>query len=397
MDFFERLKLYQKEIDEDTDVYGQNFLPNKYVDNDPKKPKEEVYEYPLSEKAREIMRTYEIESLRKRYSNFSEGVDISENMQRIDIELMDTASNYWNYMPLPNKTEMIELITSIENVGLINPIVLLQEESGLYTILCGRSRYLALCFLYANNPLDKYKYPMCFVLDSKKVDEHFIRALMIDSNFNYRKIPQRTFIKMILERFSILKRSKQFRNDLNIAERLSEEFSMSTSSVYNYLSLSKLSEEIMTLLLEGRISLQVGRAFARVEPDIQVMILNNIDFKDINFYFKMEFITRDNNMDTLEKVQKRIRSSNNIVPQSSGFYVKLNNGMLKYFTEKLVEILKEAINKFSVSIGNGSIGKFFKIKFDKSVMKYLASKNYVDEKILSKLSSRTIADVYGRQ
>ena len=396
MDFFEQLKQYQIILNESYESHGEGLFTHKYADNDPRKPREEVFKYPLSDKTREEMRAAELEILRKRTSNFSQGVDISENMQRIDIELMVPSPDDWNYMPLPSKAQMIPLIASIESIGLLQPLIVLKQEDGNYTILCGRSRYLAHCYLYNKNPLDRFKYPICFVLDEKKIDEQFIKALILDSNFKYRKIPQHIFIKMILERHKILKNSKLFRGESNVAQQLSEEFNMSESGVYNYLSLSNLSDEVMTLLLENRISLRVAGAFARVNPDVQVMILNNINFKDVNFYFKIEFITRDRTIKTLEEVKTRIKSSMNIVPQSSGVYIKLNNGLLKLFMEKLVEVLKEAISKYSLAIGRGSIAKIFKVKYDKALMKYLAAMDYVDENLLRKLNSRTIADVYRR-
>ncbi|MCL2321743.1 MAG: ParB N-terminal domain-containing protein [Oscillospiraceae bacterium] len=393
MDFFEQLKEYQGIFN---DIDGDGLFIRKYADNDPRKPREEVFECPISEESREEMRRTEMEVLRKRSSNFSQGVDISENMQRIDIELMNPSTEDWNYMPLPSKAEMIPLIASIESIGLLQPLILLKQEDGTYTILCGRSRYLALCYLYNKNPLDRFKYPMCFVLDAKKVDEHFIRALIIDSNFNYRKIPQHIFIRMILERHVILKNSKMFRSESNVARELATEFNMSESSVYNYLSLSNLSEEVMTLLFEKRISLRVAGAYARVNPEVQLMILNNIDFKDVNFYFKIEFITRGRNIKTLDDVLARIKSSKDIVPQNSVVHIKLNNGLLELFMEKLVEILKEAVSKYSLAIGNGSIARIFKVKYDKALMKYLAAMNYVDQNILNKLNGRTITDVYRR-
>jgi len=394
MDFFEQLKQSQIMLNDNLESYGDGLFTRKYADKDPRKPREEVFECPISEESKEESRRVELEVLRKRSGNFSQGVDISENMQRIDIELMNPPIEDWNYMPLPSKADMIPLIASIESIGLLQPLILLKQEDGTYTILSGRSRYLALSYLYNKNPLDRFKYPMCFVLDEKKVDDQFIKALIIDSNFTYRKIPQHIFIRMILERHVILKNSKMFRSESNVARELAAEFNMSESSVYNYLSLSNLSDEVMTLLFEKRISLRVAGAFARVKPDVQVKILNNIDFKDVNFYFKIDYITRDRGVKTEEEVKKRINSANNSVPKDVGFFVKLNSGLLKLFMDKIIEFLKEAVVKYSLAIGKGSVARIFKLKYDKALMKYLAAKNYVDENVLKGLNAKTISDVF---
>ena len=53
MDFFEQLKQSQVMISESLDSYGEGLFAHKYADNDPRKPKVEVFEYPISEKTRE--------------------------------------------------------------------------------------------------------------------------------------------------------------------------------------------------------------------------------------------------------------------------------------------------------------------------------------------------------
>ena len=139
---------------------------------------------------KEFNRNYELKVLKRRTNNFTDGVNIMENVQKVDINLMRDAPSNWTYLPLPNEAQLISLMTSIESIGLINPIILLKYPNySKYDIIEGKSRVLALQNLYKKDPKDKYRFPICFILDSEKVDEYYIRSLILDLNFRYRTIP----------------------------------------------------------------------------------------------------------------------------------------------------------------------------------------------------------------
>lgn len=217
--------------------FGDYLLPNKYVDNDPLKPKKEEFaQLAPSLEDLEIRRKNEERIIKTRLENFSNGIHIWENIQRVDLDLMQEAPSNWNYLPVCNPSQLISLMASIENIGLINPIILLKHPNyHKLTIISGRNRVLALKNLYLKDPQEKYKYPVCFILDDEKTDEYYIRSLMLDLNFSYRTIPQDVFIKMILERHELMKRSKQFRSEADVVQALADEFFMSKSSIYNFL------------------------------------------------------------------------------------------------------------------------------------------------------------------
>jgi len=98
-----------------------------------------------------------------------------------------------------------------------------------------------LCNLYKNTEEERFKYAPCFVIDG--VEEYFVRTLMIDSNLPYRTISKETYIRAIFERHELLQRTKTYKNEMNIAEILAEEFGTSTATIYNYLTLKKLCKE----------------------------------------------------------------------------------------------------------------------------------------------------------
>ena len=392
MNIMQELKRQIPNIEE---IHGDYLLPNKYMPHDPRKPKRTIMsEYVPTEEDKDFMKNYNLKVQKRRTRNFSEGINFIDNLQRIDIYLIEDAPSNWTYMPLPNETQLISLMDSIETIGQINPIILLKYPSyHKYAVLDGKSRVIANKNLYETDPQEKYRYPLCLVLDAEEVDEYYIRSLILDLNYPYRNIPQDVFIKMILERHTLLKKSKNYRKESNIAEQLADEFLMSTSSIYNYLVLEKLTEEVMTLLFEKRISLSIARLFARVDHDVQLMILQNIDYKDLNCYHKMKYIIGDGS--SLKKpdiIKELVDKSRDLVPEEITFTVTINKKLLDKATENLVELKKYAVLNLTGSVDNAN--RFCKIRFDKKQMNYYLDQNLIDEERVNKLRTKKIREVF---
>ena len=367
------------------EMSGDYLLPREYVDNDPCKAR------------RYIIQEYEeTESTDIRAKNFKEGVDIMEDIQKVDINLMEDAPSNWTYLPLPNEAQLISLMASIENIGLISPIILLKHKNyNKYDVIEGKSRVLALKSLYKRNPLEKYRYPVCFILDSEKVDEYYIRSLILDLNFQYRNIPQDVFIRMILERHALLKKTKNFKNEYNLAGVLAEEFLMSKSSIYNYLVLDKLTEEVKTLLFEKRITLEIARLFAKLDHDIQLLILNSVDFKDINCFHRIKFIIGDGSIKDPEKIKELIEKSRTMVPEQISFNVTINKRILGKACENLIDLKRYAALNFSGTFGDNT-NRFCKVSFDQNIIKYYLEQNLIDEKTVNKLTAKTIREILSK-
>ncbi len=373
---------------------GDDLLPEKYVDNDPRRPKfEQIEVEPFSEEYLEIQRKNQERILRRRIDNFSNGVNIIENIQKIDIDLIENPPKNWNYLPPPDQSQLISLMSSLSNIGLINPLILTKSEYyDKYIVISGKSRLLALRNLYSMEPLDVYKYPVCFVLDDEKVDQYYKRSLILDLNFSYRTMTQEVFIKMLIERYELLKRSKQYRNESNIISTLADEYLMSKSSICNYLVLRKLSEEVMTLLIEKRIKLQIARLLAKHDHETQKMILQNIDFKDINSFHKMKYITGKSKM-TLDEVKERVRTSQNIMPKKTKFTVEIRSDIAGKFTDFLTGFRKDITIELGKKFPVKNVNQILKVDWDKDHMEFFLEKNFVDKKNIDRLFSKVLTEV----
>ena len=394
MNTLKELKSQGFDIEE---AYGDYLLPHKYLSCDPKRViEEELPSDPLSQEEAEELQKAQQGFIKTRVKNFSEGVNLLENVKKIDIELMQDAPPNWYYMPLPNESQLLTLMASIENLGLLNPIILLQHPNyDKYSILSGKSRVLALKNLYARDKLDKYKYPICFILKEDEVDEYYLRSLILDLNFSYRTIPQEVFIRMILERYELLKRSKQFRNEFSIAEQLAEEFLMSESSIYNYLTLKKLTEEVMTLLFEKRITLQTARLLAKVNKEVQIAILENVDYKELNCKHRMEYITKDCDTST-DEIKKRIKESQDLVPHKTTFTIEIHKDALEKCTNSILDIKKDVTVTLGSKFAVKNIDEFCKVAYNKDHMKYYLEKNMIDQTVLDRLTAKTVRELFPR-
>jgi hypothetical protein len=156
-----------------SESYAGDFLfPTARVKNDPVKEAVERFVIPCTLEEEDRRRQREEMIQNRRFKNFTVGVDLFKNFQRVDIDEMNYVHESWNYFDKPNKNELLSLISSIESIGIVNPLILVREINNAYTIISGKSRVIALKNLYNNIKDEKYKFAPAFVLDWEDVDEY---------------------------------------------------------------------------------------------------------------------------------------------------------------------------------------------------------------------------------
>ena len=141
--------------------------------------------YDMSDEAKEERKKRKLDM---RAQNFSEGVDYFRNFKFIDVSLLLSDPNGWNYFNEPNTPQMLNLMASIQSIGIFTPLIVRPTGDGDFYILCGDSRAEESYNLYKSTKDERYRYVPCFIVED--VEEYFIRTLMIDSNTNYRTISQ---------------------------------------------------------------------------------------------------------------------------------------------------------------------------------------------------------------
>ncbi|MCL2321574.1 MAG: ParB/RepB/Spo0J family partition protein, partial [Oscillospiraceae bacterium] len=371
----------------------------KRVKNDPKQVQiQEIIapNDPTPLEKEEMERKKQANILKRRASNFTYGVDIYKNFQYVDIDLITPCPPNWNYFKKPNKEQLITLISSVESVGVLCPLILYKQKNhDDYTVICGHSRLAALKNLFENTQDIRYKKAPCYVLDYDEIDEYYIRAMIIDSNLSYRSMDKTVLMKAIIERYTILKRTKTYRSEINLAQALADEFLVSRSTVYNYLCLKKLCEEAMVLLLEKRINLQAARYLARVNHEVQVMILENFGIENINTIHRIKLLTMKDNIE-LPELLKLIEKAKELVPFKTTIKVTVVRHLVNKFFELAADLNKYAITNYQGVFHTNNSKRYCNIAYNEEEIKYYLEKDMINLENLNIVNARNIEELHRR-
>ncbi len=173
--------------------------------------------------------------------------------------------------------DMLELIESIKERGVITPATVRQKEDGRYELISGHRRKRA-------SELAGFNTLRCEVVDLNK-DEATI--LMVESNFQRSQIlpSEKAFAyKMRLE---AMNRQGQ-RTDLTsrpVGKKLSvtivsEQFGESERQIHRYIRLTNLVPELLEFVDEGRIKMRPAVELSYLDEDCQRDIVDEIDMNE---------------------------------------------------------------------------------------------------------------------
>jgi len=343
-----------------------------------------------SEVDEEAKRIYE-NMLKKRALDFSNGVDIFKDFRYIDIERLEKSNSGWNYFDKPNHLEMLNLISSIQTIGLLTPLIVKPIDDETFTIICGNSRYAAFVNLYNNTKNIRFGKIPCFVID-RDLDEYFERSIIIDSNINYRKVSQEVFIKALFEKFELLNRIKTYRSEINVAQAISENMHISESTVFNYLTLKKLCPEAMALVYEKKLKLKCARLLAKLSHDNQMYILKNVKLEDVNAYHKLKVLTNNPNAPTHE-IKAKSEFIENFIPQFTDVTISVNKNALKDLFNNIIDFKEFICGKFSKTMNEKLVKQLVKVKVNREHMRFYVKHNFLDGDILEKVTGKELSEL----
>lgn len=174
--------------------------------------------------------------------------------------------------------DMLQLIESIKDRGVITPATVRQKEDGRYELVSGHRRKRA-CELAGFQTL------RCEVVDLSR-DEATI--LMVESNFQRSQIlpSEKAFAyKMRLE---AMKRQGK-RTDLTLspvgtklrtADELAQECGDSRNQIHRYVRLTNLVPELLEFVDQGRIKMRPAVELSYLDEDCQRDVVDEIDMND---------------------------------------------------------------------------------------------------------------------
>lgn len=193
----------------------------------------------------------------------------------IPVELIDDFPDH--PFKVRDDEDMLQLIESIRDRGVITPATVRQKEDGRYELVSGHRRKRA-CELAGFQTL------RCEVVDLSR-DEATI--LMVESNFQRSQIlpSEKAFAyKMRLE---AMKR-QGFRSDLTSdpvgqkfsVEKIADNSNDSKTQIQRYIRLTNLVPELLEFVDEGRIKMRPAVELSYLDEDCQRDVVDEIDLND---------------------------------------------------------------------------------------------------------------------
>ena len=369
---------------------GEDLLPNYPLKNRYKVVEEYLYIEEESEESKESERKKQ----ETREKNFSKGVDIFKNFQYLDIHSLVDEQSGWAYFDKPNPYQYLNLMSSVQTLGILNPLIVRKLPDDKYEILCGHSRAHVLNELFSHTKNERFLYAPCFVIE-EEIEEYFIRSMLIDSNLNYRTISRETYVKAIFERFELLQRTKKYRNELNLAQALADEFGVSKATINNYLTLKKLCNEALTVVCNKELNLSSAKQLAKFNHEDQLYILEHTSLENLNEQFKVRLLTKyiDVENPSQRDLDMKMNTLERIVPGTTPVRVDISKDSLVDFLNVVIDFKKTDLKRFSLENDRKYIKKNFRVTLKESDMKLYKSKGIIDDELIQKVCSTDFIEI----
>ena len=201
---------------------------------------------------------------------------VNENKKKIKLNQLLEAPQEWNfYRKLPAK-KMQELIDSILTVGLLNPIIVWEQDNGNYMILSGHNRVRAYSILNKNSKDGKeYSAIEAIIKQKDEINEEIAKQIIIDTNWVQRDLSTSEKVKSIMTKYTQLKKiSKLNKNYFDINSLIAKEYNLTKRQIINYKTLNKLIPKIQQSIDDGNVNLVTGLKLAKLPVEIQNHIYN---------------------------------------------------------------------------------------------------------------------------
>ena len=178
--------------------------------------------------------------------------------------------------------DMVQLVESIKERGVITPATVRQKEDGRYELISGHRRKRA-------SELAGFETLRCEVVDLTREEA---TILMVESNFQRSQIlpSEKAFAyKMRLEAMKrqagrpskenvspVATNLSQGRSDMELAEQVGE----SKDTIRRYIRLTELVPELLEYVDEGRIKMRPAVELSYLDEDSQRDVVDEIDLND---------------------------------------------------------------------------------------------------------------------
>lgn len=184
--------------------------------------------------------------------------NVNKPVTYLPIHSLQPAPNDWNFFPSISPSKMLEMMFSIQENGLFNPIIVWEKEDG-YMILSGHNRveaYKRIISEYQDtegfNREDYEKIP-AIVFSENEIDENKAKEIIIDTNYIQRENDRRLMPIIVENRIDIVKNRKDKKG--RTIEIVAKELGLSRTKVYeDFLIAERIIPELSEMFFDGTIS-----------------------------------------------------------------------------------------------------------------------------------------------
>ena len=191
----------------------------------------------------------------------------------IPLELIDDFPDH--PFKVRDDEDMIQLVESVKERGVITPATVRQKEDGRYELISGHRRKRA-CELAGVEAL------RCEVVD---LDRDAATVLMVESNYQRSQIPPSEKAFAYKMRLEAMKRQAGRPSKDNLVPvglnfsrvELSEQSGESQTQIQRYIRLTNLVPELLDLVDEGKIKMRPAVELSYLDEDSQRAVVDEID------------------------------------------------------------------------------------------------------------------------
>lgn len=185
------------------------------------------------------------------------------------------APKEWNFFPPLSSMKMLEMIYSIRENGLFNPI-LTWEREGEYMILSGHNRVSAYRELMKEDE-EKYSSIPSIIFSKDEIDEAKAKEIIIDTNYVQREDDKRILPMIVKNRMDIVKKRKDLKG--RTIDIVADEMNIGRTTIYKInLIATRIIPELAELYFNGTLTKDAVTKFAWFNEGVQRKIYKQ--FKD---------------------------------------------------------------------------------------------------------------------
>lgn len=265
----------------------------------------------------------------------------------VPIDKLYAAPSEWNLWTPYSTEKKIELMESIQEIGLQQNLVLWRVPDRLkyligntdgYLILVGHNRTEALRGLYYLTNEIQYSVVHCKVYEADSIDERIARRIIDDTNLVTRDKSLKEISMAYLRRTEELRKSEELKNasERKIHTIIANESNVSRTQVLRSIKMLNCIEPIFEQVMK-EINFNTGLALSNLEPEIQQYIYDE-------YYCKAENRHLYNNK-TLSKLKPlMVQSTIDKIMQGKNELEKVTFEVESHLVEELKHLVKKFIS-----------------------------------------------------